>query len=103
MSRSFVHFILEPFYKIVSSAISNEKAELLPVTKKLGIFLHKKDFNLDIKPLLKLVLTRFFGSVSCIVDSMVQNFKQAAEGTKIKVSNYYRNSEDDTQIPCQLS
>jgi WD40 repeat protein len=42
--RSFVHFILEPFYKIVSTTISNEKAELLPIIKKLGLLLHKKDY-----------------------------------------------------------
>jgi U5 small nuclear ribonucleoprotein component len=71
LPRSFVYFILEPFYKIVSTTISNEKNELLPVLKKLGIFLNKKDFNLDIKPLLKLVLLRSFGDISCIVDSMV--------------------------------
>ncbi len=101
--RSFVHFILEPFYKIVSSTISNEKAELMPVIKKLGLLLHKKDYNLDIKPLLKLVLRKFFGSVSCLVDAMVQNFRNSAEGTKTKVSNYYRNSKDDQSQADQLS
>ncbi len=76
-TRSFVHFILEPFYKIVSSTISNEKTELLPIIKKLGLLLHKKDYGLDIKPLLKLVLSKFFGNVSCLVDSMAQNFRSA--------------------------
>ena len=99
LPRSFVHFILEPFYKIVSSTISNEKSELLPVIKKLGIFLQKKDFSLDIKPLLKLVLIKMFGSVSCLVDSMVQNFEHAVNGTRRKVANYYRNSSDDVKIP----
>jgi hypothetical protein len=50
---------------------------LLPIIKKLGIYLHKKDFSLDIKPLLKLVLVKAFGSVSCLVDSMVQHFPNA--------------------------
>jgi U5 small nuclear ribonucleoprotein component len=81
LPRSFVHFVLEPFYKIVSSTISNEKNELLAIMKKLGIFLHKKDYSLDIKPLLKLVLSKVFGSVSCLVDGMVENFKHAADGT----------------------
>ena len=98
-----MHFILEPFYKIVSSTISNEKAELLPIIKKLGIYLHKKDFSLDIKPLLKLVLVKTFGSVSCLVDSMVEHFPNAQEGTKRLVSHYYRNSSDDQVIPERLS
>lgn len=71
MQRSFIYFILEPFYKIVSLTLSNEKPELMPIMKKLGIFLNKKDYLLDIKPLLRLVLSKIFGNVSCLVDSTV--------------------------------
>jgi len=70
LPRSFVHFILEPFYKVVALTLSNEKNELLPILKKLGVFLNKKDFSLDIKPLLKLVMSRYFGDISCLVDSI---------------------------------
>jgi 116 kDa U5 small nuclear ribonucleoprotein component len=85
LPRSFVHFILEPFYKLVSCAISNEKQELMPIIKKLGLLLHKKDYNLDIKPLLKLVLSKFFGNTSSIVDAMAHNIRSAQEGTVTKV------------------
>lgn len=61
LPRSFVHFILEPFYKLFTATISNEKIELAPILKRLGLYLHKKDFLLDIKPLLKLILSKFFG------------------------------------------
>jgi len=88
---------LEPFYKLVSTTISNEKQELMPVIKKLGLFLHKKDYNLDIKPLLKLVLSKFFGSTSSIVDAMAHNIRSAHDGTKTKVQNYYRNSTDEKE------
>ena len=71
----------------------------MPIVKKLGLFLHKKDYNLDIKPLLKLVLTKFFGNASCIVDAMAQNIKHSSDGTQTKVQTYYRNSGDDMQIP----
>ena len=94
LPRSFVHFILEPFYKLVSATISNEKSELMPVIKKLGLLLHKKDYNLDIKPLLKLVLSRFFGSTSALVDAMAHNIRSAQDGTRTKVHNFYRNSGD---------
>jgi U5 small nuclear ribonucleoprotein component len=98
LPRSFVHFILEPFYKLVSSTISNEKAELLPVIKRLGVYLHKKDYQLDIKPLLKVVLSRFFGDTSCLVDCLVASVRTAAAGTLVKVQNYYRNSSDDSKV-----
>lgn len=67
----------------------------MPVIKKLGVLLHKKDYLLDIKPLLKLVLSKFFGNTSCLVDAMAQNIRSAHEGTKTKVQNFYRNSTDD--------
>ncbi len=98
MPRSFVHFILEPFYKIVSHTISSERQELQPVLKKLGLFLKKKEYQLDIKPLLKLVLTNFFGSLSCLVDSMTEHFKSAAQSTATKVNTCYRNSQDDASM-----
>eukprot|EP00347_Sterkiella_histriomuscorum_P000437 403375864 len=103
LSRSFIHFILEPFYKLVSHVLSNERNELMPIMKKLGIFLKKKDYQLDIKPLLKLVLTKFFGNTSCLVDSMSESFVNALEGTKIKVNNYYRNSNDNSDILNEIS
>jgi hypothetical protein len=42
----------------------------MPLLKKLGIFLNKKDYLLDIKPIIKLVLSRFFGDMSCLIDSI---------------------------------
>ena len=98
LPRAFVYFILEPFYKIVSCTISNEKNDLLPVMKGLGIYLHKKDYLLDIKPLLKLVLSKFFGNVSSLVDGLVSNVRHAQDGTLLKVQNYYRNSNDSQEI-----
>lgn len=72
---------MEPFYKVITCAISNEKSELIPILKKLGIYLNKKDFLLDIKPLLKLIMTKTFGDLSCIVDSMVSNISTVVKGT----------------------
>ena len=86
---------MEPFYKLVSATISNEKAELMPVIKKLGLLLHKKDYNLDIKPLLKLVLSNFFGNTSSLVDAMAHSIRSASQGTLTKTMNFYRNSADN--------
>lgn len=77
LPRSFVHFVLEPFYKIISQVISKDRSELMPVMKKLSIYLKKKDYALDIKPLLKLILSKYFGDLSSIVDAMVYHFKNA--------------------------
>jgi len=70
--RSFVHFILEPFYKLLGFTISNEKTELMPFLKTIGVYLRKSDFLLDIKPLLKLVMQKVFGDLRCFIDSIVE-------------------------------
>lgn len=66
--RSFVHFILEPFYKVISASISEEKAELEPILSRLGVYLKRKEFELDIKPLVKLVLRNLLGDMACFID-----------------------------------
>lgn len=70
--------------------------------KKLSIYLKKKDYLLDIKPLLKLVLSKYFGDLSCTTDAMVHHFRNAAQGTVNKVNNYYRNSSDNKELADQL-
>jgi len=76
--------VLEPFYKIISVSISEEKAELEPILKKNQIYLKKQDLSLDIKPLIKLVLRKLFGNLACLVDSLA-TMPSAVDGTKTKV------------------
>lgn len=52
--------MLEPFYKLVSAVVSEEKNELKPLLKQQGVFLTKKEFGLDIRPLLRFVLGKLF-------------------------------------------
>jgi U5 small nuclear ribonucleoprotein component len=66
--RSFVHFILEPFYKMISLTLTQDKEEMTRLLKyELG-GLQKNfkatDFEMDIKPLLKLVMSNIFGNSS---------------------------------------
>ena len=74
----------------------------MPILKKMNIFLKKKDFLLDIKPLLKLVLSRYFGHTACLVDAIVSHCVNASDGTKIKVRNNFRNSNDNADLAEKL-
>lgn len=83
-ARSFVHFILEPFYKIISLTLTSDKTNLQRIMKiELGGIdsqFKKTEFELDIKPLLKLVMSRYFGkSSNCLADVMVAQFPTAKE------------------------
>lgn len=63
--RSFVHFVLQPFYKMISLTMTQDKTEMLRILKcELGGLdknFKASDFEMDIKPLLKLVLSTIFG------------------------------------------
>ena len=98
MPRSFVHFVLEPFYKVIAVSISEEKDQLDPILRRIGVMLQKKDFSLDIKPLVCLVLRKLLGDISCLVDSMTQIFPSAKAATATKVQKYYLNTTDNVKI-----
>lgn len=103
MPRSFVHFILEPFYKVISAALSQEKAEMEPILKKINITLSNKEFQLDIKPFVKLVLNRFLGDTKALVDTLVACLPNAREGTLTKVKQCYENKSDNQNIAESIS
>ena len=59
--RSFVHFILEPLYKLFSQVVGDVDTTLEQTLGDLGLSLSKKEMKLNIHPLLKVVMTKFFG------------------------------------------
>lgn len=69
-------------------SISEEKNELERILKKERIVLKSKDYDLDIKPLVKLILNRFLGNLSCLVDVLV-SLPHAKSGTINKVDLTY--------------
>lgn len=102
LPRSFVHFILEPFYKVISAAISQEKSEVEPLLKKIQVNLTAKEFQLDIKPFVKLVLSKFLGDTKALVDALVTCLPNAREGTKVKVETCYENRSDSRDLTLSL-
>ena len=70
--RSFVQFILEPFYKLISFSISNEKEQVSPILKRYKVTLKNSEYALDMKPMLKLILSRIFGDLACLVDMIAK-------------------------------
>lgn len=56
----------------------------------------RKEYDLDIKPLLRLVISRYFGnSVPCLVDRMVALFPCAEEAANEYVENYFLTEDGD--------
>ena len=100
-NRTFVEFILEPFYKVVAQTISEEKAVLEKTLGKLQIYLNKKEYKLNTKQLLRIVLQKVFGDTSCIVDAVSRYVPTARVGNALKIKRNYvgpLNSEAALEI-----
>jgi U5 small nuclear ribonucleoprotein component len=89
-TRSFVQFVLEPLYKILGYAVSEEKEDLQEILGKLGIILKISEYKIDPKPLLKLVCQKFYGHYGALVDVIIAKVVDAKKGSEIKIRNTYK-------------
>ncbi|KAI0853384.1 P-loop containing nucleoside triphosphate hydrolase protein [Daldinia vernicosa] len=92
--RSFIHFVLEPIYKVFSHTISQSPEELKGVLATLGIVLKPSQYKTDAKVLLKLVCEQFFGPSTGFVDMIVKNVPSPLEAAERKLEQYYTGPLD---------
>ncbi|RFN50522.1 elongation factor 2 [Fusarium flagelliforme] len=93
-ARSFVHFILEPIYKIFTHSISDSPEQLKPVLASLGIELKPSQYKADAKVLLKLVCEQFFGPSTGFVDMIVKHIPSPIETAERLLERYYTGPVD---------
>jgi U5 small nuclear ribonucleoprotein component len=86
MNRSFVHFILEPLYKLYSNVLSEDTDTLKVTLDELGIRLKPVMYKMDVRPLLKAILDQFFGPSTGLIDVIVENIPSPYDGAAVKVS-----------------
>jgi U5 small nuclear ribonucleoprotein component len=92
--RTFVHFVLEPIYKLYSHTISESPEDLQETLDTLGISLKPSQYKTDAKVLLKLVCDQFFGPANGFVDMIVQHVPSPVEGASKKLERYYTGPMD---------
>ncbi|XP_022109822.1 116 kDa U5 small nuclear ribonucleoprotein component-like [Acanthaster planci] len=102
--RSFVEFILEPMYKLFAQVVGDVDSTLPGVLDELGIHLTKEEMKMNIKPLLKLVCSKFFGDFTGFVDMCVDHVPSPVAAAKMKIEHLYTGPVDsdlvDTMIEC---
>mmetsp|Transcript_20474 Transcript_20474/g.20587 ORF Transcript_20474/g.20587 Transcript_20474/m.20587 type:complete len:983 (-) Transcript_20474:782-3730(-) len=87
--RTFIQFILEPLYKIYSQVIGENPEDLVITLKKIGVSLKHRESFMDVKPLLKIVLSRFFGRPVGFVEMVVSHIPSPLEGAETKIKMNY--------------
>lgn len=89
VQRTFVHFVLLPLYKIYAQVLGESPEVLSKTLAELGVKLKQKELHMDPKPLLKLVMTRFFGRSRGFVDVLVDEVASPVAGAESKVGQTY--------------
>ncbi|XWW95192.1 hypothetical protein V2A60_003146 [Cordyceps javanica] len=93
-ARSFVHFVLEPIYKIFTHSISDSPEDLRPVLESLGIQLKPAQYKADAKVILKLVCEQFFGPSTGFVDMLAQHVPSPTESAQRLLDRHYTGPLD---------
>ncbi|KAJ1981745.1 U5 small nuclear ribonucleoprotein component [Dimargaris verticillata] len=93
MERSFVHFILNPLYKLYSQVLGQEDT-LAHTLAALDIHLKPRQLTLDPKDLLYLVLRQFFGPPTGFVDMCVAHVPSPLANALVKTETCYTGPMD---------
>merc|ERR1712195_138350 len=89
VQRSFVHFILEPLYKIHSQVLGEDPFELDDVLGEIGVKLNKKEKSANAKPLLKMVMQRWLGAATGFVDMCAEFIPSPVAAARTKTMHTY--------------
>ncbi|KAJ3376061.1 U5 small nuclear ribonucleoprotein component [Allomyces arbusculus] len=93
--RSFVHFILEPLYKLFAVTLGESADHIKQVLTDLGIPIKKSELEMDVAPLLRLVMTRFFGTAAGFVDMVARALPSPVVHAKTWVERHYTGDMTD--------
>ncbi|KDQ63070.1 hypothetical protein JAAARDRAFT_65149 [Jaapia argillacea MUCL 33604] len=96
--RTFVHFILEPLYKLYSQVLSEDTETLKGTLGELGIQLKSVMYKMDVRPLLKAVLDQFFGPATGLVDMIVEKIPSPLEGAADKITRTYTGPQSSDLV-----
>ncbi|RKP24578.1 P-loop containing nucleoside triphosphate hydrolase protein, partial [Syncephalis pseudoplumigaleata] len=92
--RSFVHFILEPLFKIYGQVVGEQPAKLKQTLKSVGIQLKAQQLSMNVKELLPLVMRQFFGPPTGFVDMCVKHIPSPLENAPALVERIYTGPMD---------
>ena len=92
--RAFVHFLLEPLYKIYSQVLGEDAHGLYRTLQELGVRLRREQLHMDSKPLLRLVCSAFFGEACGFTDMVTKHVPSPIEAAPEKVRLTYTGPTD---------
>lgn len=105
--RSFVHFVLDPLYKLYGQVLGEDKAVLQHTLASLDIHLKAWQYGLNVKPLLRLVLGRFFGEpdrgIASVLDMLVKHVPSPRDAVAPRLALLYKGDLASPLAKCLAS
>lgn len=92
--RTFVEFIMEPLYKLFSEIVAPDEKTLPSTLGSVGIHFKKEHLSLDVQPLLKLILSSFFGPPTSFIDMVVKHAPNPIQAAPTKTESTYTGRQD---------
>ncbi|XP_015920056.1 116 kDa U5 small nuclear ribonucleoprotein component [Parasteatoda tepidariorum] len=89
VQRSFVEFILEPLYKLFAQVVGDVDSSLPQLLDELSIKLTKSEMKLNVRPLLRLINSKFVGDFNGFVDMCVHHVPAPSASAKRKIEHIY--------------
>ncbi|RWS16730.1 U5 small nuclear ribonucleoprotein component-like protein, partial [Dinothrombium tinctorium] len=83
--RTFVEFILEPLYKLFAQVVGDVDTSLPSLLDELGIKLTRAEMKMNIRPLLRLICSRFLGDFNGFVDMCVEHIPSPKDNAEHKI------------------
>ena len=88
-NRAFVQFVLEPLYKLYSTVLGESAEGINAMLRSLGVKLSREQLHMNSRPLLRLALSRLFGTAEGIVDALVHHVRSPVAAASRKVAHSY--------------
>jgi len=92
--RSFVEFILEPLYKIFAQVVGDVDTCLPMLCEQLGVRLTREETKINIRPLLRLICSRFLGDFTGFTSMLEEHVPSPVDNAKQKVSQMYSGTSE---------
>jgi len=101
--RSFVEFILEPLYKLLAQVVGDVDSSLPMLCQQLGIKIGKEEAKMNIRPLLKLICSRFLGDFTGFTSMCEEHIPSPADNAKAKVDQIYSGTTETERYEDMLN
>jgi len=92
--RSFIEFVLEPLYKVFSHIVADVDEYLPSLMSEVGVSMSKTEQKMNIKPLIKLFMSRFIGDFEGFTDMVVAHIPSPKENSEVKIETAYSGAND---------